>query len=67
MLILCSVIVLGHLLAAILIGLAGKILGRKCSHWIANIGVALSFFLSTVVLYQIATGTEPAFNENIYT
>ena len=67
MLILCSVIVLSPLFAAILIGLAGKILGRKCSHWIANIGVALSFFLSTVVLYQIATGAEPAFNENIYT
>ena len=67
MLILCSVIVLSPLFSAILIGLAGKILGKKCSHWIANTGVALSFFLSSVVLYQITTGVEPVFNENIYT
>ena len=63
MLILCSVIVLSPLFSAIVIGLAGKTLGRKCSHWIANIGVAISFFLSSVVLYQIANGLEPTFNK----
>ena len=42
----CLVVVLGPLLAAIIAGLFGRLIGRKGAHWLTIFFVALSFFVS---------------------
>ena len=50
---LCLIIVLAPLLAAIVAGLFGRIIGRSGAHWVTIVGVAISFFFSCVVFKQI--------------
>ena len=50
---LCLIIVLAPLLAAIIAGLFGRVIGRSGAHWVTIIGVAISFFLSLIVFKQI--------------
>ena len=50
---LCLIIVLAPLLAAIVAGLFGRVIGRSGAHWVTIVGVAISFFFSCVVFKQI--------------
>ena len=50
---LCLIIVLAPLLAAIVAGLFGRVIGRSGAHWVTIVGVAISFLLSCVVFKQI--------------
>jgi NADH-quinone oxidoreductase subunit L len=59
-------IVLAPLLAAIVAGLAGRVIGRVGAHSITIAGVALSCALSIWVLKLLLDGT-PAFNDSVYT
>ena len=54
-------IVLAPLLAAIVAGLAGKVVGRSGAHTVTIAGVALSFALSAYVLKQLLDGA-PTFD-----
>ncbi|MAD91491.1 MAG: NADH-quinone oxidoreductase subunit L [Gammaproteobacteria bacterium] len=56
------IIILSPLIASIITGLAGKIIGRKISQWLAIFGVGLSFLLSSLVLKNFLHGTA---SENI--
>src|SRR3954452_3264540 len=60
------IIVLAPLLAALLAGLAGKVIGRIGSHTVTILGVGLSCGLSIYVLTQLLGGA-PTFNESVYT
>jgi NADH-quinone oxidoreductase subunit L len=60
-------IVLAPLLGAIGAGLFGRQIGRTGAHTITILGVAVSCVLSCWVLWQLAVGGAPAFNENVYT
>lgn len=42
----CLIVILAPLLASIIAGLFGKIIGRKGAHWLTILCVALSFFVS---------------------
>ncbi len=64
---LCLVIVLAPLLAAVIVGLFGKQIGRAGAHWITNAAVALSFFLSLIPFWQIVYGGDAPYNANVYT
>ena len=59
-------IVLAPLLAAIISGLAGRVIGRVGAHCITIAGVALSCGLSIYVLKQLLEGA-PVFNAAVYT
>lgn len=59
-------IVLAPLLAAIVAGLAGRVIGRVGAHCITIAGVALSCGLSIWVLKMLLDGA-PIFNESVYT
>ena len=59
-------IVLAPLVAAILAGLAGKVIGRVGAHSVTIAGVALSFALSVYVLKQLLDGA-PSFDGSVYT
>jgi NADH-quinone oxidoreductase subunit L len=59
-------IVLAPLLAAIVAGLAGRVIGRIGAHSITIAGVALSCGLSIWVLKMLIDGA-PIFNESVYT
>ncbi|HWK72664.1 MAG TPA: NADH-quinone oxidoreductase subunit L [Povalibacter sp.] len=59
-------IVLAPLLAAIVSGLAGRVIGRVGAHCITIAGVALSCALSIYVLKLLLDGA-PAFNGSVYT
>ncbi|MFO1351145.1 MAG: NADH-quinone oxidoreductase subunit L [Gammaproteobacteria bacterium] len=59
-------IVLFPLIGAILAGLFGKPIGRAGAHWVTIIGVALSFGLSTVVLYDVVHNGA-TYNGPVYT
>jgi NADH-quinone oxidoreductase subunit L len=59
-------IVLAPLLAAIVSGLAGRLIGRVGAHCITIAGVALSCGLSIHVLIQLLQGA-PVFNQAVYT
>ena len=61
------IIVLAPLLAAILAGLAGKIIGRIGAHTVTILGVATSCVLSVGVLKGFIDGTATVFNESVYT
>ena len=60
------IIVLAPLLAAVVAGLAGRVIGRVGAHCITIAGVALSFGLSAWVLKQLLDGA-PTVDEGVYT
>ncbi len=60
------IIVLAPLIAALLAGLAGKVIGRIGAHTVTILGVAISCGLSIYVLSQLLHGA-PTFNESVYT
>ncbi|MBW7930781.1 MAG: NADH-quinone oxidoreductase subunit L [Gammaproteobacteria bacterium] len=60
-------IVLCPLLASLVAGLGGRLVGRSGAHAVTIAGVGVSFLLSLLVLRdQLAPGSEP-FNESVYT
>src|SRR3954468_12088727 len=59
-------IVLAPLIASILAGPAGRVIGRAGSHSVTILGVAVSCALSIYVLTQLLDGA-PTFNESVYT
>ena len=59
-------IVLAPLFAAILAGLAGRVIGRVGAHSVTIAGVALAFGLSAYVLKQLLDGA-PAYDGSVYT
>jgi len=59
-------IALAPLLAAIIAGLGGRVIGRAGAHSVTIAGVALSFGLSAWVLWQ-QLGGAPAYNGVVYT
>src|SRR5438105_4255789 len=58
-------IALAPLVGSIVVGLFGRALGEKLSHWICIVGVAISFVVSIVVYPDVANGR--VFNGAIYT
>ena len=59
------VVPLAPLAGAIVAGLFGKQVGRAGAHWAAILGVAISFFASCLVFYDVLGGT--TFNGPVYT
>jgi len=59
-------IVLAPLVAAIVAGLGGRWIGRAGAHTVTILGVAVSFVLSAMVLFDLVTGA-PAFDGPVYT
>ena len=62
-----STIVLAPLIGSIIVGLAGNRLGRKASHSITILGVAISAALSLYVFNHHVLNDGEIFNQNIYT
>ena len=62
-----SIIVLAPLIGSIIVGLAGNRLGRKASHSITILGVAISTALSLYVFNHHVLNDGAIFNQNIYT
>ena len=60
-------IVLAPLIGSVLVGLAGNRLGRKLSHSITILGVAVSTVLSLYVFNHHVLNNGDVFNQNIYT
>ena len=60
-------IVLAPLIAAVIAGLAGRVIGRVGAHCVTIAGVALSFALSTWVLKLLLVDGAPTVNESVYT
>ena len=60
-------IVLAPLFGSIIVGLAGNKLGRKASHSITILGVAISTVLSLYVFNHHVLNDGEIFNQNIYT
>jgi NADH-quinone oxidoreductase subunit L len=59
-------IVLAPLIAAIVAGLGGRVIGRTGAHSVTILGVAVSFALSAYVLKQLLDGA-PIFDGSVYT
>ena len=59
-------IVLAPLIAAIVAGLGGRVIGRAGAHSVTILGVAVSFALSAYVLKQLLDGA-PNFDGSVYT
>jgi len=57
---------LAPLLAAIIAGLFGRLIGRSASHWVTILGVAASFGMSAHVAGEIFFHGKPVFNETVY-
>ena len=55
------------LVAAVIAGLGGRVIGRAGAHTVAIIGVAVSFALSMYVLKQLYADGVPTFNGPVYT
>lgn len=60
-------IVLAPLFGAIVAGLFGRQIGRAGAHWVAILGVAVSFLLSLVVLQHHVWGGAEPYNGTVYT
>ena len=60
-------IVLAPLIGSLIVGLAGNQLGRKLSHSITILGVAISTVLSIYVFNHHVLNNADIFNQNIYT
>ena len=65
MLLIYTLIPLSCLIAAIIAGLGGRLIGRTATHRVAITGVAVSFLLSLYVLYDVLQGN--LFNGTLYT
>lgn len=65
MLLTYSLIPFSCLIAAIIAGLGGHVIGRTATHRVAITGVAISFLLSLYVLYDVLQGN--LFNGTLYT
>jgi NADH-quinone oxidoreductase subunit L len=59
-------IVLAPLIASILAGIAGKLIGRAGAHTVTILGVAIAFGLSVWVLTDLLAGA-PTYNDTVYT
>ena len=59
-----SLIPFSCLIAAVIAGIGGKVIGRKATHRVAISGVAISFVLSLYVLYDVLQGN--LFNGTLY-
>jgi len=60
-------IVLAPLIGAIIAGLFGGKIGRAGAHWVTNIGVAISFFLSIAVFKDSVIDGSAIYNGTVYT
>ena len=60
-------IVLAPLIAAIIVGLFGRQIGRTAAHWLAILGVGLSFVLSVLVLKYLYWDGGQVENYTVYT
>lgn len=60
-------IVLAPLIGAIVAGLFGKNIGRAGAHWVAIIGVSISFVLSILVFKNVIVDGAEIFNGTVYT
>ena len=60
-------IVLAPLFGALVAGLFGRQIGRAGAHWVAILGVAVSFLLSLVVLQHHVWGGAEPYNGTVYT
>jgi len=58
---------LASLLGALIAGFFGNKIGRAGAHWVTNIGVAVSFILSLIVLKDVAFDGAPIYNQSVYT
>ena len=56
---------LAPLAASVVVGLAGRRLGRRASHWLCILGVAVSMVASFVIWQDVRAGN--AFNGDVYT
>lgn len=54
------------LVGAAMAGVFGHIIGRKLSHWVTILGVAISFVLSALLFYRIDILGQGAVNFNVY-
>jgi NADH-quinone oxidoreductase subunit L len=61
------IIVLAPLFAAIIAGLAGRVVGRAGAHTVTIAGVGLSCVLSLWVLKQLLVDGIPVYNQSVYT
>ena len=59
-------LVLSPLIGAIIAGLFGKIIGRRASHWITILGIAVSFVLALYIAKVIFVDQLGSFNFNFY-
>ena len=59
------IVPLAPLAAAIVVGLFGPRLGRRVSHWLCCLGVAVSMFASLAILRDVLGGN--VFNGDVYT
>jgi NADH-quinone oxidoreductase subunit L len=55
------------LVAAVIAGLGGRLIGRAGAHTVAIAGVAVSCALSMYVLHRLYTGAAPTFDGPVYT
>lgn len=60
-------IVLAPLFGAIVAGLFGRQIGRAGAHWVAILGVAVSFALSILVFKDVVVDGAAVFNQSVYT
>jgi NADH-quinone oxidoreductase subunit L len=60
-------IVLAPLVAALLAGFFGGVIGRAGAHWVTILGVGVSFALSTWVLSGLLSGRLGPFDGSVYT
>src|SRR5262245_26526020 len=56
---------LAPLVAAIIAGLGGRVIGRAGAHWVTIIGVGIAFAVSCVVMADVLNGN--TFNGSVYT
>ena len=61
------IIVLAPLVAAIVAGLGGRIIGRAGAHWVTILGVGISTVLSVIVLKHLAFDGGAVENYTVYT
>jgi len=59
-------IVLAPLLAALIAGLGGRLIGRSAAHWVTIIGVLVSFLLSLLVLKDLMVDGAQVYNGTVY-
>ena len=59
-------IILAPLLAALIAGLGGKLIGRSAAHWVTIIGVLVSFLLSLLVLKDLMVDGAQVYNGTVY-